>query len=293
MPTASDIRKWAGENGVVVEPRGNIPKDVRELYDAAHPAPNGSGGTSHPDYPDDDFETAFGEPPADDAETFDESAMAEEKPRRPKAGAGRTARPQPKGSSRFWQRGTRNSTNSKAKKKPRVSTEDLLGSLWRGMAKLATPLPPLQRTLRIQAPVAGLLLEDAVKDTAVDTLLQPLARIAGQGKVVSALLGPPVIVTALCVHVQQRAQMQQEPNPLFLSVGTEALRSSLMTWMDVAGPKFEIAVRREKEFEDKYGQSVDELIAFLLGPPVNPADQAAVLAEEEAIRRAQGIVTDV
>lgn len=297
MPTASDIRKWARANDIDVEPRGNIPNDIREQYDAAHPSPNGSYSSApeneaaHPDYPDDDFETAFGEPPAEE-DAFDESVMAEEKPRRPKGSTTRSSATGGKGRSRFSF--GRPKTGSRAKKKPRVSTEDLLGSLWRGMAKLATPLPPLQRTLRIQAPVAGLLLEDAVKDTAVDTVLQPLARLAGQGKVVSALLGPPVIVTALMVHVQQRAQMQppQEPHPLFVSIGTEALRSSLMTWMDVAGPKFEIAVKREKEFEDKYGQSVDELIAFLLGPPVNPADAAAVLAEEEAIRRAQGIVVD-
>lgn len=294
MPTASDIRSWAREQGRDVPGRGNIPNDIREAYDAAHPGPNGSGEMPRPDYPDDEFETLFVDPPED--AVFDESAMAEEKPRRPKAAAG-SSRPRsssgtPAGK-RFWQRGKPGGSKG-AKKKPRVSTEDLLGSVWRGLAKLATPLPPLQRTLRIQAPVAGLLLEDAVRDTALDTVLQPFARLAGQGKVVSALIGPPVIVTALMVHVQQRAQMQppQDPNPMVISVGTEALRSSLMTWMEVAGPKFEVAVRREKEFESKYGQSVDELIAFLLGPPVDPMDQAAVIAEEEAIRRAQGIVVD-
>ncbi len=291
MPTASDIRTWARDNGHENVPaRGNIPNEIREAYDLAHPGANGTGDTTHPDYPDDDFDTAFAEPPAEQ-ETFDESVMAEEKPRRPK-GTSR-GRATPATGKRFWQRGK--PAGPKAKKKPRVSTEDLLGSLWRGMAKLATPLPPLQRTLRIQAPVAGMLLEEAVKDTTADTFLQPLARLAGQGKVVSALLGPPVIVTALMVHVQQRAQMQppQEPNPLFISIGTEALRSSLMTWAEITEGKILIAIKREKDIEERFGQSVDELIAFLLSPPVNPADQAAVLAEEEAIRRAQGIIGDM
>jgi hypothetical protein len=288
-PSASDIRNWASAEGIDVNPRGNIPGDVRERYDAAHPSPNGTAGTSGPDYPDEEFETAFGEPPE---EEFDESVMGETAPRRPKA-----ARPSTRSTTTGRGRGLFNRGGKKkpgAKKKPRVSTEDVLGSVWRGMAKLAAPLPPLQRTLRIQAPVAGLILEDAVKDTAADVLLQPFARLAGQGKVVSALLGPPVIVTALIVHQQQRAAMQppQDPNPMVVSVGVEALRSSLMVWMEVAGPKFETAMRREREFEEKYGQSVDDMISMLLAPPVDPADAMAVQAEEDAIRRAQGIVVD-
>lgn len=293
MPTASDIRAWAREQGHEVPDRGNIPNNVRAAYDAAHPGPNGSAGTSGPDYPDDDFETAFIEPPEEDGALFDESALAESAPRRPKAAPAR-ARSTTTGRGLFGRGRSKQNAKGKPKAKPRVSTEDVLGGLWRGMAKLATPLPPLQRTLRIQAPVAGIILEDAVKGTAADALLQPFARLAGQGKVISALLGPPVIVTALMLHVQQRAMLDppQEPNPLLVSAGTEALRSSLMAWMEVAGPKFDIALQREREFEAKYGQSVDELIGFLLSGPVNPADAAAVAAEEEAIRRAQGIVVD-
>jgi hypothetical protein len=290
MTTASDIRKWSAEVGIIMPARGNVPNDVRERYDLAHPGTNGSADTPRPDYPDDEFESAFVDPPDDEA--FDESVMAEDKPRRPKSRS--TSARSTAAGKRFWQRGGKTSSG-KAKKKPRVSTEDLLGSLWRGMAKLATPLPPLQRTLRIQAPVAGMLLEDAVKDTAADTFLQPLARLAGQGKVVSALVGPPLIVTALMMHVQQRASMTppQDPHPLFISVGTEALRSSLMTWAEITEGKILIAIQREKDIEDRFGQSVDELIAFLLSAPVDPSNAAAVEAEEEAIRRAQGIVVDV
>lgn len=288
MPTANEIREWAHEAGLAVGDRGNIPGDIREQYDLAHPSANGATGTNGaagPDYPDDDFESAFVDPP-DDGQ-FDESALAETAPRRPKAST--TRKSATRAGKHFWQRGGAQAKGRKGK--PRVSTEDLLGSLWRGAAKLASPLPPLQRTLRIQAPVAGLLLEDAVKGTAADLMLQPFARLAGQGKVVSALLGPPVIVTALSVHAQQRAAAGEEPNPVFVSVGIEALRSSLMTWCEIAGPKFEVALRREQEVEARFGQSVDDLISLLLSPPVNPADQAAVMAEEEAIRRAQGVVT--
>lgn len=294
MPTAHDIREWAKTEGYVVEPRGNVPKHIREAYDAAHPGPNGSAGTPHPDYPDDDFETAFIDPPDDDA--FIESDTTETPPSRPKAARSTSrSRTSSQGRTRFWQRGERKQGGAKsAKKKPRVPVDDLLGSAWRGLAKLAAPLPPLNRTLRIQAPVAGMLLEDAVKDTAADVFLQPLARLAGQGKVVSALLGPPAIVAALMLHVQQRASMDppRHPHPVFLSVAHEALRSSLMTWAEITEGKILIAMQREKDIEERFGQSVDDLIAFLLSPPADPADAAAVQAEEDAIRRAQGIVVD-
>lgn len=293
MPTAGDIRDWARREGIKVQQRGNIPSELRAAYDAAH---NGSGspGSGGPDYPDDDFETAFAEPPGPPGavEEFDESVMAEAPPRNPKGASRSKGSGASGGVKSLFGRKKTTAGSGRAKKKPRVSTEDVLGSLWRGAAKLAAPLPPLSRTLRIQAPVAGALLEDAVKDTAADIVLQPFARLAGQGKVVSALIGPPALVTALTVHVQQRAAAGQDPNPLFISAGIEMLRSSLMTWMDVAGPKFEVAIAREKEFEEKYGQNVDDLISFLLSAPVNPADAAAVAAEEDAIRRAQGIVVD-
>ena len=164
--------------------------------------------------------------------------------------------------------------------------------MWRGGAKLLTPVPPLQRTLRMQAPVAGMLLDDVVRDTVIDPLLQPLARLAAQGKTVQALVGPPAFVTAIMAHMAQRQAMDppQEPNPFFMALAMEGLRSSLMAWAEVAGPKFDMAMERERQFEEKHGQTVDDMITLIFAPPVNPADADAVMAEEEAIRRAQGIL---
>lgn len=293
MPTASEIRKWAGENGYLVEPRGNVPKNVREAYDAAHPGPNGSGDTTHPDYPDSEFEALFVDPPDDDGEAFDESVMEETAPVRPKARSSRTGTSTPARRGRsLFRRGSSSGAKKPAKKKPRVSTENLLGGAWNIMAKIATPLPPLHRTLRIQAPVAGLILEDVVKDTAADTFLQPLARIAGQGKAIGALVGPPFIVAALTMHAAQRASMSppQEPNALFVSLGIEALRSSLLTWAELTEGKILVVLQREREIEERFGQSVDDLIALILAPAAVTAEESQ--AEEDAIRRAQGIVVD-
>jgi len=282
----TDIREWANANGYTIGPRGRIPATIQQAYDAAHQSGNGSAGSTGPDYPDDDFDSAFPPPetpydgPGEPGGTDD---TGETRPRRPRAGK-KASRPS-------WLPGT-GGKKKPGRKQPRVSTEELLGSVWRGAAKLASPLPPLQRTLRLQAPVAGLLLEDAVKGTAVDTVLQPLARIASQGKTVQALVGPPAFVTAIMVHQIQRAGMTppQEPHPMFMALATEGLRSSLMAWMDIAGPKFDVAMQREREFEEKYGQSVDDTIALIFGAPVDPNNMEAVMAEEEAIKRAQGVL---
>jgi hypothetical protein len=122
-----------------------------------------------------------------------------------------------------------------------------------------------------------------VRDTAIDPLLQPLARLAGTGKAVSAIIGPPLFVTAISVHGLQMQAAGRDPNPLFMSVAQEGLRSSLMAWIDVAGPKFEQALQREREFEDKYGQSVDAMMAWLFSPPADPEQ------EDANIRQAQGL----
>jgi hypothetical protein len=282
MATATEVRNWAVAEGKAKN-RGKLGANVIHEWDLDHPndpyepgEPRDGFTGNIPDYPPDDpdFDAHFPDPEPGLGDT------GETKPTRPrsrsKASGFRNPFSRPKAGAK--------------KKKPRVTTADLLGSLWRGGAKLATPLPPLQRTLRVQAPVAGALLEDAVKGTAIDVILQPFARLAQQGQTISAIVGPPVLVTALTMHLQMREAAGEQPNPFLMSAGIEALRASLMTWMDIAGPKFVEAMAREREFEEKYGQDVDTMIMWLLSPPVDPRDEAAVEAEEEAIRRAQGIL---
>jgi len=285
MATATEVREWAISEGKA-KGRGKLGQSVIGDWNTDHPddpyepGPPREGFTGNtPDYPDDNFDDNFPDPPEGGDGLGD---TGETPPRRP-----RSSKSAPRGVRGLFPRGKK--TPAK-KKKPRVSTEDILGSLWRAGAKLAAPLPPLQRTLRVQAPVAGLLLEDAVRGTAVDIVLQPFARLAGQGKAISAIVGPPVLVTALTMHTQMREAQDLQPNPFFMGAGIEALRSSLMIWMDVAGPKFAEAMQREKDFEEKYGQDVDTMIMWLLSPRVDPRNEAAVEAEEEAIRRAQGIL---
>jgi hypothetical protein len=106
----------------------------------------------------------------------------------------------------------------------------------------------------MQAPVAGMVLEDKVRDTLVDRVLQPLARAADGGNVAMAIIGPPLLIQILTMQPQRVNQIV----PL--------LRVSLRSWVQIAGEQMEKLEQEEQVFEDKYGKRVDEMIEYLLAP---------------------------
>jgi hypothetical protein len=123
--------------------------------------------------------------------------------------------------------------------------------------------------------VAGLILEDTVRNTTVDKWLQPLARAQQSGTAMFALAGPPILVTAL--------QLQPQSAPFILPV----LRESLLAWCKVAGPKMADALKREREFEDQFGGNVDEILAFILADMIPDAPGMTPEEEEERVRATQ------
>lgn len=138
--------------------------------------------------------------------------------------------------------------------KPRKPVENLIATAWRIGAQLAAPINiPVARTLDMQAPVAGMILEDVVKDTMIDKILQPLARIEGGGETAFALVGPPLLVAT----ITSRPQMA----PMLIPV----LRQALYSWMELAGPHIKKVQERERKFKEEYGQDIDNMIAYLLG----------------------------
>jgi len=255
-PTTAEVRAWMRESGEEVGARGTISQSDRDRYEAAH-APG-------PDYPqgmtDADFDTSEpGPPPADEIE---------KKPRN-------IATPKPAERFSSWRKAKAKS-KPKGKAKPRVPVDDLIAGVWRGLAGFARPLPATSRLLKIQAPVAGVILEDTVRGTVVDKWMQPLARTTKGAEAMFALLGPPIMVTAI--------QLQPDSAPFILPV----LRESMLTWCKVAGPRMAAAMKREIEFEAEFGSSVDELLAFLFADP----GQTDATAEEENIRKAQQVIQD-
>lgn len=285
MATPIEVREWAVAEGNATS-RGKLRAGVIEQWDAEHPdnpyepGPPRDGFTGNaPDYPDADFDANFPEPePLGDT--------GETPPRRPKSSRSRTGTGGSAGGVRsLFRRGSSKKTTGK--KPPRVSTADLVGAAWRGAARMV-PLPPLSRTLRMQSRVAGPIMDDVIRGTVVDPLLQPLARLAGQGKAVQALVGPPAFVTAIMAHTGQAAAKGEEPNPFIMAMAMEGLRSSLMAWMEISGPKFAEVAAEEAEMEAKHGMNVDAMIALIFSEP--PTTEADAEAEEAAILRAQGML---
>ena len=274
MATDAEIRSWALANDVHVSAKGRVGYDTREAYDAAHPSANGApAAAAVPDYPPGMTEDDFVLDQADDPPGPGEAADTGEAP---------PARPKPRGSRsmadglrRLRRPAAKGRSGTRPKARPRVPVDDLIGSAWRVASKLAQPIPPLYRTLRIQSPIAGLLLEDAVKGTAADTVLQPLARLTSVSQTASALLLPPAAITALAMHTQQSGG---QPNPLITQACLEALRHGLMAMMRVGGPKFTEVLDRERREEEEFGATVDELLAWLLAPPADPAAEEAGIA---------------
>ena len=282
MATAAEMRAWLRDNGYAPGAKGALAPALVEAYESAH----GGGGA---DYPDPDFESAFAVASPPD-EPVDLAVPEEVRPRRPKRPRPGVSFPNPFGKSGV----KRASGGTRKPKRARVGLEDLISGVWGIASRFTRPVAPMSRILAIQAPVAGVLLEPAVKGTVVDRLLQPLARAEQQGKVWAGLAGPPVLVGMISWHLQQCAMATPpaDPNPVFMAAATEMLRESLLIYADVAGPKFAEAAERVKRRETQLGGPVDELMAYLFSPLPDPADADAVAAEDEAIRRAQGLMDE-
>lgn len=148
--------------------------------------------------------------------------------------------------------------------RPRVAVDRLISHAWTVLARVVAPVSmPVARVLELQAPVAGLVLEDVVKGTVVDRVLQPLARIEGGGETAFAMIGPPLLV----------GMLQNRPNmaPVLVPILREALR----TWIIVAGPKLERVAEQEIKFQEQYGARIDQLIEYILQDVKSPDDNSS------------------
>lgn len=251
MPaTMDEIREWGDANGWDISGT-HLPRGLRAAYesrdnvasDEEEETPVWDAATSSHGYPEYPGAEAFAVP--DDHEGMNEIPPVIKEP---------TAREK---ASRFVDRVKKAAPPVRARKvrKPRVSTGKLIAMGWRGLAQMMAPINlPVARVLDMQAPVAGDILEDVVRDTVVDRLLQPLARANEGGEAVFALLGPPLLVAAMT--------SKPEVAPVLVPVLKEALRR----WIDIAGPKLAEHQKKEEAFQEKYGTRIDDMIAMFLMP---------------------------
>lgn len=246
VSSISDIREWGKANGWEVEDGGRLPSGLRAAYDNRD-----SGGTfttgetifssgddtplfselSYPDEPIEEVAPVIHEKsPADKARSFMD---------RVKKAAPATAKPR-----------------GRKPVKARVSVEKVISMGWRFLAQMAQPINlPVARVLDMQAPVAGMVLEDSIRNTLVDRLLQPLARAESGGEKAFAMIGPPLLVGAITTK------------PELYPVLRPVLREALRLWIDVAGDKLEEVAKREAKFQEQYGTRIDDMMDLIFAAP--------------------------
>jgi hypothetical protein len=297
--STTDVRAWAKRRGITVGPRGKISDQLRAQYDAA-----AAEGTLELE-PELEVITADEPAPAAEAEAAAPGSAVEARPRRPRAaaqgGRGPFAGLFNRGGPR--QAKPKTAARRRAAALPRVSLAGLIEDAWSDMAWASATIPPLQRLLYAQAPMAGIGLEQALAGTFVDRALQPVARAEDKAKMVGGLLMPPAFLMLVLATAPAPYQVEidgkivaQVPEP---SVEHKAallgLRWSFML-MAKAGNMHLDEYKVKAEERAELGRQADAFMAYILGiPATGPEaehDQAAAeatRAEDEAVRRAQAM----
>jgi hypothetical protein len=255
MTSDADIRAWAKEADVAVPARGKVPDAVRVQFMDANP------GSDNPGLSADEGVPAHGYADAD--------AM----PTRPQTAAqGHPDEVAPtRAPSRFGIGRRSKSPVSRGKTEHRrVSLESLASGAWTllGQAASSRGLVPTGRALMLQAPVAGMILEDTLKGSVTDRILQPLARGGETAKELGALFGVPMLVTLITVK-PQAAEM-----------AVPMLKGMMREWAIIAGPRIKAREKREKRALEQLGvdetgldEMVDGWIAALFMAGEIPEDE--------------------
>jgi len=274
------------EHGIEVPERGRLSADHEAAYERLRQAPDDyDGGVTSAD---------FGE--GDDPDDDDGGEPAGEQVPRgtaPKGKAKRKATRQR--ASGLWTRLKKASGEGK-KRHAWVGTSDVIEHFWSQLAWSARPIPPLQKILAAQAPTAGVILQDALRDTIVDrAVLQPAARIEDRLQAVNAMAGPPIWV--MMIAAWGGAQVGPNGQPLLVDgeflydqrtqMMVSGLRFSLMSWLKISDKKAEDIQATADELT-QLGDEADKLIRWILAPPV--PGQSPKDTEREAHRRAAEFV---
>lgn len=226
--STTNIREWLRAEGHDVPSRGPLPAALRTLYNDAHPVSDPS-----PDM----------DPPAAQEVSAPDTRPVQPSPNAAKPSAVQRAKSK-------WRQKSPAADRPAGRGRRRFTTEGIFAGAWSLGARLVgvnEQLIPMAKVMSLQAPVAGVIIDDAVKGTALDRLVQPFARMSEKGTEISALLGPPLLV----------AMIAQRPE--LYSVLYQPLYSSLVAWVKLAAP----ALKRKRAEMEKLASEMTELGAEL------------------------------
>ncbi len=274
--TDEEIRQWATATGRTVGAKGRISRELRAEYERM-------AGDADDVLPEGAVSRVLHPAPDSGPEPPEKPARPETPPRRVKTASGwrgriwGTPKPRPAGK------------GSRAKPKhARIPVDRLIERGWDVLARMFQPVNlPVSRVLAFQAPVAGVMLDDVVRGTIADLVLQPLARAEAKLEVAGALAGPPALVLALQLPANQPFNEDGTPNKAGAvrhQVLMSALEEALMMWDDVTRSRMAEVQERVKANEARR-KEIQELIAMIFAPPGDVAEAQA--AEDEAIRHAR------
>jgi hypothetical protein len=303
------IRAWLRGQGEEVSDRGRLSAAAKAKYAAAHPAEldgqatlddydgTVTAGDFGPDLPDDNG------PGPDMTENVPRGqAKAKGKGRakrqRPAAAArGAAAASSAAGGARgLW--GKVKAAGKGKAKGPWMPTGTVIEHFWSQLAWAARPMPPLQKILAAQAPMAGILLEDATKGTFIDrVVLQPVARAEQRLQAVNAMVGPPLWTLAIATMggavTDAKGMPLRDPEGNFvfddrtrMMVG--GLRFSLMSWLKIADKQADEIMEQADEL-NRLGDEADKLIEWILAPPT--PGMSAKDVEKEAQQRGADFIS--
>jgi hypothetical protein len=275
-----EIRDWAGSTGRPVGTRGRVEAKLRAEYEA--------------------IARDLGGPPAAAADLADVDA---EPVRAPKPAREETQpRPVPRSRSRrprsrfaAFLGGNQPASSSTSRKKaagkadkPRVSLDKFAGKLWGYVAGGFEHVNvPVARCMAWQSPYVGLMVEDALKNTLVDRILQPIARSEEKFTTAAAVIAMPFIVAALQAPGNQPDTISGAARNQVLTV---ALKECVEAQLETFGSG-EMAARvqeaaAEREAREAQVDKILTMIFFDLPAPQTPAE-AEQAERDEMARRAE------
>lgn len=270
----TDVREWLRAQGESVADRGPLPKGARERFEAEH------GVT----LPDDDYPPAGAgaEPAAGGPQMAPAATAAGERAPRKVRPRGKPVR----GLAQFWQ-GRGGGGKRRRPPRDRQPVTGFVEGIYGQLAWSMDSIPPLKKLLYFQAPFAGAVAEENVRGTVADGLLQPVVRGEQAFKAVNGLVTPPVAL--MMILTKGRRLESGEPDQATKAM-IGMLRFGLIAMLEVTGDSIEQVKERAAAIESR-GAQADELIAWLLAPPEEPAPgQDPVNAEEDAMARARTIL---